>query len=168
MAERLGIRLLELGEIAGAGGGEVEVNPRRLSARAGSMIRLSRTDVLIATHIVFRPRGYTPRVVVVLRRSPTELLRELRKRGYSEEKVLENVEAELLGLVYAEALRIYGRSRVSQVNASSRSLEGVAGLVEGCVMGRRVDEEVDWIAQLEGSGELSWLLPQLSRRLSGL
>lgn len=164
LAERIGALMLELGELADPG--ELEVHPAKLAARAGARIRREGRDAVIATHIVFKPRGVPVGAVIVLRRSPVRLLEELRLRGYPEEKVLENVEAELLGVVYVEALRKMGEGRVFQIDTTERGAVETIDLAYRALRGEWNGEEVDWLSLLERDGSLQTLLSRLSARSS--
>jgi len=155
VAERLGLRLIELAELAG---GE-EADMRAVSARAGALLR--RGGGVVVSHVPFKPRGLIPRRVVVLRRNPIELVEVLRSRGYDREKVRQNVEAELIDLVYVRTLEIYGPRRTVQIRVSGRTVEEVADLVLRALRGEIRSEEVDWIAELEADGLLERLLALL-------
>ncbi len=152
VAEKLGLRLIELAELAG---GE-EADMRAVSARAGSLLR--KDGGVLVSHIPFKPRGLMPKRVVVLRRNPLELVDVLRSRGYSREKVRENVEAELIDLVYVRTLEIYGPRRTVQIRTSGRTKEEVAEKVLEALRGELRSEEVDWIRELEADGSLERLL----------
>ncbi len=154
--------MLELADIVGPG--VVEASASALSARAGSMIRRGGRDAVIATHIVFKPRSIPVRAAVVLRRDPYRLLEELAVRGYPETKVLENVEAELLGIVYREALSKIGAGRVFQIDTTERRVEEVVELAYGAFTGRWRGEDIDWISRLESEGRLEGLVVRLSTR----
>jgi len=91
--------------------------------------------------------------VVVLRCSPYVLEGRLRSKGFPEEKVRENVEAEILDIVYSEALRIYG-DRVLQVDNSGdpsitvrRILDKLGSGVSGC-------DSVDWLGLIYERGDV--------------
>ncbi|GBC71799.1 hypothetical protein HRbin02_01587 [Candidatus Calditenuaceae archaeon HR02] len=162
LAERIGALMLELGELTDPG--ELEVHPVKLAARAGARIRREGRDVVIATHIIFKPRSIPIGAVIVLRRSPLRLLEELRLRGYPEEKVLENVEAELLGVVYVDALRKVGEGRVFQIDTTERGAMESVELAHRILRGEWSGDEVDWVSLLERDGSLQGLLSMLSAR----
>jgi adenylate kinase len=56
--------------------------------------------------------------VAVLRCEPAVLKRRLASRGYPHEKVIENVEAELIGVVLDAAVRKFGAPRVHEYDAT--------------------------------------------------
>jgi len=162
LAERMGVTLIELAELVLPG--ELDVSAARLSARAGRLMRAAGRDAVIASHIVFKPRWATLGGIIVLRRNPLRLLEELRLRGYPEEKVLENVEAELLGVVHHESMRWAGRVRVVQIDTTCRGVWEAVELAYRGLRGEWVGEEVDWASRLEDEGRLYDLIARLSAR----
>ncbi len=162
LASRMGLMLLELADIAGPG--VVEVSASALSARAGSIIKRAGIGVVIPTHIVFKPRLIPVPYVVVLRRDPFRLLEELAARGYPESKIFENVEAELLGVVYREALSRKWAGSVVQIDTTTRSVEEVVVLAQEAFAGKWCGEDVDWVGRLESEERLRELITRLSAR----
>ena len=78
--------------------------------------------------------------VIVLRRNPLELYEELKKRGWNELKVAENVMAEILGVVSNEA-REYFRN-VCEINTSGKTLSQILEMIE-----KGECESVDWLSE---------------------
>lgn len=66
---------------------------------------------------------------IVLRARPRVVEERLRSRNWREAKVLENAEAEALGIIVEEARRRVPRGRVLQVDATRRSPASVLRLV---------------------------------------
>ena len=73
-----------------------------------------------------RRRGMT---AVVIRTDPVILARRLERRGWAKRKIWENVEAELIDLSLYESLKLLGRGRVYQVNATRKSPKELLRLV---------------------------------------
>ena len=88
---------------------------------------------------------------LVLRRAPWVLKEELLERGYSDEKTLENVEAELLDVPLVEAIEALGPDLVCEADTTGRTLEEtvseVLSIVEGSMPCRR--KLVDWLGSPE-------------------
>jgi len=92
----------------------------------------------------------------VLRREPNQLREELKRRGYQGNKLLENLEAEILDVCLLEAVKACGPERVYEVDVSGRTLEDVVDellrvLKDG---GRSRVGVVDWLKRLEEEGKL--------------
>jgi len=62
-------------------------------------------------------------IVIVLRASPSELRKRLNKKGFSEAKVKENVEAEALDVILVEAVE--RSDNVYEIDTSSKEVEEV-------------------------------------------
>ncbi|AKB38130.1 AMP/CMP kinase AK6 [Methanosarcina siciliae C2J] len=80
--------------------------------------------VILESHL----SHYITDIVIVLRAYPPELKKRLEKRGYSEEKVNENAEAESIDLILAEAFEWC--DKVFEVNTTGRTAEETTGDVE--------------------------------------
>jgi adenylate kinase len=97
--------------------------------------------------------------IFVLRKDPWRLKGELESRGYSREKVMENVEAEVLDVCLAEAVDAYGEDRVSEIDVTDENagavVEKIVSIIE---KGKPTGVgKVDWLSKpgveqlLEGS-----------------
>lgn len=134
------------------------VDLRRLSAAAGSELR---GGGVLASVYAFKPRGVKVSSVIVLRMRPTRLLEVLRGRGYADEKIRENVSSELIDQPLIEAIQKFGRRRVVQLDATGADLGDLARRAAEAIRSRglkQLDLRIDWISELEGSGELEELL----------
>ncbi|HSD58085.1 MAG TPA: adenylate kinase family protein [Methanotrichaceae archaeon] len=89
---------------------------------------------------------------IVLRLAPEVLRKRLEARGYSEEKVKENLEAEALDLILVESVE--NCSRVDEIDTTGRSPQEVAGLVIKIIKGelRLPPGQVDWLEDYLDSG----------------
>jgi len=90
-----------------------------------------------------------PDMIIVLRCNPLELKKRLESKGWSEEKVLENVEAELTDVILIEALD--GSENVYEIDTTNLSAEEVADIVEMIIKGKGEEFKpgrIDWIAEV--------------------
>lgn len=103
-----------------------------------------REDVLFESHLAHHLPADR---VVVLRCHPDELAGRLRERGWSDEKVAENVESERLDLLLSEAVAERGLDRVYEVDTTGRTPAAVAREVEAVLAGERDPSagEVDFL-----------------------
>lgn len=84
--------------------------------------------------------------IIVLRLDPIELEERLRKRGWSESKIRENVQAEILGVCTINALEEQGEEKVFEINVTGKSLEDVLNEALDIIEGRRKKKEfIDWL-----------------------
>jgi adenylate kinase len=162
-AAMLGVRAVSVDSLArGFGlvsgrGEEREVDVATLSARIG---RWRRGPALVYGHLVPHcvPRAVAESVVV-LRCDPMALKRRLKARGYPPEKVIENVEAELIGLVAFESRKAFGRKSVFELDTSRTSPERSSIELAEALAGREnPGSEVDWTFSYRSPSKLASLL----------
>jgi adenylate kinase len=97
--------------------------------------------------------------VVVLRTEPSVLKSRLESRGYVREKVVENVEAELIGLVAAEAFTAFGVTKTFEVDTTSTTPGEACTLVlEGIRGSRGGARRLDWTRSYDRGEKLRSLL----------
>lgn len=88
--------------------------------------------------------------LIILRLNPIMLKGRLKRKGWSLRKVIENVEAELLGVCTYNALREYPESKVCEVDVTGKSIEEIVNeileILKGNVKGRGY---IDWLEKLK-------------------
>lgn len=91
-----------------------------------------------------------PEKVIVLRCNPLLIKKRLIKRGWSIEKVMENVEAELIDVILVEALE--NCREVYEIDTTDMSVKGVADAIEEILAGKGdkyKPGKVDWLSKLK-------------------
>jgi len=97
--------------------------------------------------------------VVVLRCEPSVLKQRLGSRGYSEAKMLANVEAELIGATYADALRAFGRKTVEEDTTYLTPDEAAAEVLSIAMDRRPSAAPIEWMRNYDTPQKLRSLLP---------
>lgn len=90
-----------------------------------------------------------PDLAIVLRCNPIELKKRLEERGWSTEKILENVEAEIVDVILIEAME--NVKEVYEVDTTNLSPEEVADIVEEILKGggsKFKPGKIDWISEV--------------------
>jgi len=83
--------------------------------------------------------------IIVLRCDPKVLVERLNKRGYSKEKIRENLEAEAIGTIYSESLELLGAKDVVQLDTSSNKAPECAQILREYMNGNiKLDESFDY------------------------
>jgi adenylate kinase len=90
-----------------------------------------------------------PDITIVLRCNPLVIKKRLLERGWDYEKVMENVEAELIDLILVEALQ--NCEKVYEIDTTEMTISEVADAIEKILRGEGNFEpgKVDWISELE-------------------
>ena len=85
--------------------------------------------------------------IVILRCRPDVLKERLSKRGYSEEKIQENVESEILDVALAEAFDIHGQDILYEIDTTCMNIISCADMVEEIIRGtvKPAVGIVDWL-----------------------
>jgi len=166
LAVRIGARSVSLGDLVEREKLHTGVDEKRdtlvadmkkVKERVERMIAESAGDIVIEGHYavdVVSPEEV--RFVFVLRRDPGELERVLRERLYREEKVRENLAAEILDVCLSDAVTRCGAHNVCEVDVTGRKVEDVVEEIVQILDGRKVCRVglVDWLGRLESEGKL--------------
>jgi adenylate kinase len=105
----------------------LDVDVKRLVRLLEKLLKTKKRDLVIVGHLapyVLKPAGIS--LVAVLRRSPYELEKTLKKRGYSVDKVRENVASEILGTSLYDSLKTFGKRKVAEFDTTGKSPEETA------------------------------------------
>ena len=126
-----------------------------LSKRVNEIVESSSQDVILEGH--YASDAISPDLVshvFLLRRDPYVLKKTLKKRGFKEAKVMENVLAEILDVCLFGAVNKYGTEKVCELDVTNRSVNEVVESILRILGG--LDEpsigKVDWIGKLEKEG----------------
>ncbi|AKA73762.1 NMP kinase [Saccharolobus solfataricus] len=96
-------------------------------------------------------------IVVVLRRNPLSLYNELKSRGWSEVKIAENVEAEILGVISQEAKDTF-KDKVCEIDTTEMNVEQILNKI----LNKQCDNSVDWLVDTK----IQQLLEELDKIIS--
>lgn len=166
LASRVDARSISLGALVEKEELHVEVDRKRdtlvadvkrLRERVEEIIANSVGDIVVEGHYaVDIVPSEDVHLVFVLRRDPQELERVLRERLYGEEKVRENLAAEILDVCLYDAVARCGVNGVCEVDVTGRKVEDVVEEIVQILDGKgecRVGL-VDWLGRLESEGRL--------------
>lgn len=108
------------------------------------------SDIIVEGHLSHLLR---PDISIVLRCSPNELGKRLRKRGWNEAKIRENQEAEAVDVILIEALS-RKRSSVFEIDTTHMKPKDVAKSIQDIIEGRDVERfkpgSIDWSGEVLG------------------
>ena len=91
--------------------------------------------------------------VIVLRRSPYDLIQVYDERGYSDKKSKENASSEILGVITYDAINQF-QDKVIQINVMGRNVQEVLEKAESVISGNCDSEEVDWLELVTKNDDL--------------
>jgi len=150
VARTLGLPCISLNELAlshglVAGGDEGEVDTIRMRKMVADEIK---GPAVLFGHILPYVLGRSKvSRCIVLRCEPSVLKRRLVERGYSLPKLTQNLEAELIGVVSADAYKVFGAVKTFEVATTHSSPSDAAKVVAATVRGdSRPLTRIDWTA----------------------
>ena len=106
--------------------------------------------------------------VFVLRTHPQNLRDRLAGRDYSNDKVNENVEAEVLGVCQLDALDAFGEKKVFEIDTTDMNAPETAMKIETLMKDSPDPERLDWMSLLEKEGRLELVKSVLTTQLPSL
>lgn len=163
LASRLGLRFVDIAALLREGGFRVEDDEVIIDVKRGRKMvekEAEKGDAVITGLYLFDLlSSELVDTVVVLRCDPRILLYRYLKRNYPLRKIRDNLTAEFLDYCYIETVKVYGKERVSQLDATRRSPEALARMIERIhLSGKAVFEPVDWLSLVPKFPELVDLL----------
>ncbi len=97
---------------------------------------------------------------IVLRRNPYRLYQVYKKRRYTSKKSLENLGSEILGVIYYDTLKEFGKKKTFQIDTTDKSVLATAKKVENIFKGKENREEiVDWLSLVMRKGDMQKFFP---------
>jgi adenylate kinase len=132
----------------------LEVDVKKLGRLMTKLLK-SKKDLIIVGHLapyVVKPAGVS--MVAVLRRSPYELGKTLEKRGYSAEKVRENLASEILGVSLYDSLKTFGRRKVAEFDTTGKTPDQTTDEIMRGLRKKPEPAGIDWLALVSERGDM--------------
>lgn len=124
------------------------VDEDRLVKRLTELLSESESDIVVDSHYGEIIPDELVRAIFVLRLNPAVLHERLRLRGWSNEKVRENVEAEILGVCTYNAMSEHSISKVCEIDVTNKEAEEVVEEILGVLNNtKKCEVWVDWTSQ---------------------
>ena len=85
--------------------------------------------------------------VIILRCDPLVLRMRLNEKGWTDSKIKENVEAEILDVIKVEAYE--EEHKIHEIDTTLKKPKEVADEIEGIIKGNYEDRNIDWLEKYE-------------------
>ena len=134
----------------------LDVDVKRLVRLLEKQLKAER-DLVIVGHLapyVLKPVGIS--LVAVLRRSPYELEKTLKKRGYSVDKVRENVASEILGTSLYDSLQTFGKLKVAEFDTTGKTPKETTDEILAALQKKSKSKliGIDWLNLVSEKGDM--------------
>jgi adenylate kinase len=132
----------------------LEVNVKKLGRLLTRMMK-AKKDLIVVGHLapyVVKPASVS--VVVVLRRSPYELEKTLKKRGYIAGKVRENLASEILGVSLYDSVKTFGKRKVVEFDTTNKTPDQTAVEIMRALKRKPKPAGIDWLGMVSEKGDM--------------
>lgn len=132
----------------------LEVDVKKLGRLLAKLLR-AKKDQIIVGHLapyVIKPAGIS--MIVVLRRSPYELEKTLAKRGYSADKIKENLASEILGVSLYDSVKAFSKRKVVEFDTTDKTPQQTADEIIRALRKKPKTTNIDWLAVVSGKGDM--------------
>lgn len=133
------------------------VDDERIQLKLAEAIKNSlKQNIIIDGHYAaaVTPKEHTAHVFV-LRRNPKELKQLMQKRGYTDTKMWENLQAEIIDVCLGEAVQVHA-GRVCELDVTGKTTEQIVEEILAVLEKRKfcIVGEIDWMGVLDREGVL--------------
>lgn len=132
--------------------GSREVDTAALDEIVRNRVAEAQDPVVVEGHLAHHLPVVTH--ALVLRLKPRVLARRLEKRGWSKDKVRENVEAEAIDLILQECVNRFGERRTYELDVTGKRRHEVAKLVAGVAHDEAAHIKNVQIGRVNWTGEI--------------
>jgi len=115
--------------------------------------KISEKNVIVGHLAPYVLKKNQVKIMIVLRRSPYDLIPVYKDREYSDKKIRENVGSEILGIITHDAFNRF-QEKVFQINVSEKSISEVVENVMSIITKNNGNEEVDWLELVRKNNDL--------------
>ena len=93
------------------------------------------------------------KIMIVLRRSPYELITVYKKRKYSDKKIKENTGSEILGIITHDAISRF-EEKIAQIDVTGKTIQEAEEKAIRLILSNEGDEKVDWLELVTKNNDL--------------
>ena len=161
IAEKMGAVMIDINNVAISNNAIANKTDRGLEVDVKKLIRLleellkTEKEAVLVGHLapyVLKPAGIS--LVAVLRRSPYEIEKTLKNRGYKVEKVRENIASEILGISLYDSLKNFGKRKVFEFDTTGKKPEQTADEIISALRTKPKLLGIDWLIPVSEKGDI--------------
>ena len=115
--------------------------------------KISEKNIIVGHLAPYVLRKNQIKIMIVLRRSPYDLISVYKKREYSDKKSKENTGSEVLGIIAHDAINKF-QEKVFQINVTEKTIPEVVKQVMQVITQNDGNEQVDWLELLRKNNDL--------------
>ena len=157
IAEKMKLSILDINvtakdsELFEKNGDTNDVNIRELEAILKQ--KISEKNIIVGHLAPYVLTKNQVKIMIVLRRSPYDLISVYKNRKYSDKKIKENTGSEILGIIAHDAINKF-QEKVFQINVTEKTIPKVVEKVIRVISENKGSEEVDWLELVRENNDL--------------
>ena len=157
IAKLLDLKLIDLNQIAIDEGifeeknesKDVDVNKLKKILKS----RLEKNSLVIGHLAPYVLTKSEVKKLIILRKNPYKLKSVYKQRNYSKNKIRENLESEILGIIAHDAIRKF-QEKVFQIDTSGKSIQELTEKIITVISSNEGNEDVDWLDLVTKNNDL--------------
>lgn len=157
IAQRLELSIIDINEIAKDSGLFEEneetndVDTEKLKEIIAQ--RISKNNLIVGHLAPYVLEKNKVKKMIILRRSPYDLITVYKDRKYSYEKIKENTGSEILGIIAHDAINRF-EEKAFQIDITGKTIPKVVEKVIGLISSNEGNEKVDWLDLVTKNNDL--------------
>ena len=115
--------------------------------------KISENNIIVGHLAPYVLRKKQVKIMIVLRRSPYDLIPVYEDRKYDDGKIRDNVGSEILGIIANDAINKF-QEKTFQINVSGKTVVEVFEKIMSVIMNKKGNEVVDWLELVRKNNDL--------------
>lgn len=158
LAKKFNYKILDINKIAlrssniKKSSGTMDVDTRKVKSVIKKMITKKSLVVgHLAPYVLTKSQV---KAVIVLRKTPYNLVSVYKKRKYTHQKMIENLDSEILGVIAYDSIKKFGKNKVYQIDATKKSLATIVKKIQSIFENNFKQDKVDWLTLVVHKNDL--------------
>ena len=115
--------------------------------------KISENNIIVGHLAPYVLRKNKVKTMIVLRRSPYDLIPVYEDRKYDDDKIKDNIGSEILGIIANDAIDEF-QEKTFQINVSGKTVVEVFEKIMSIIMNKKGNEVVDWLELVRKNNDL--------------
>ena len=115
--------------------------------------KISENNIIVGHLAPYVLRKNQVKIMIVLRRSPYDLIPVYEDRKYDDAKIKDNVGSEILGIIANDAMDKF-QEKTFQINVSGKTVPEMIEKIMSIIMNKKGNEIVDWLDLVRKNNDL--------------
>ena len=115
--------------------------------------KISENNIIVGHLAPYVLRKNQVKIMIVLRRSPYDLIPVYENRKYGNDKIKDNIGSEILGIIANDAIDKF-QEKTFQINVSGKTVVEVFEKIMSVIVNKKENEAVDWLELVRKNNDL--------------